>query len=241
MILNNSIAIYGLVYLLGYILLFCLLKFNLKYNLLNSLYIATYCAIATIVGARLCYVIFYEFSYYKDNLFEIIEFYKGGMSFFGGLFTLILVVPLLVPKNYLKIYDLLSICAIITLPLGRLCNFYNNEVFGTPSTLPFAVIFSGIDEIPRHPSQLYEAIAEGPIIALLIFITRKIIKNHFKGQIACLFVVFYCILRFFIEFTREADASLGYFFEILSLGQIFCILFLVIAILMYVKLKANCK
>lgn len=235
MTLLNNLSPYGLVYALGFLVLFLTLYFYNKNDLLDALLIATYCSISTIIGARSFYVLFYEFSYYKTNPLEIIEFYKGGMSFFGGLCFLTLFVFVFFKNTAKKILDALAITAIICLPFGRYCNYLNQEVFGRVTDVPWAVIFLGVDLEPRHPSQLYEAVAEGPIVLLLILITYKIYKKKFDGKIACLFIIFYSILRFFIEFTREVDSSIGFIVLNLSLGQIFCFISFIFGIFLYKK------
>ena len=152
------------------------------------------------------------------------------MSFHGGLLGIIIASILFAKKNNQNpfIYmDLVSLVAPIGIFFGRLANFINSELYGTVSNVPWSVIFVKVDNLTRHPSQLYEAFLEGIILFLLLIYFRK--KNYLlkPGTISGLFLIFYSIFRFFVEFYRVPDEHIGYLAFNLSTGQIVSVVFLI--------------
>ena len=137
-------------------------------------------------------------------------------------------------KNFIFL-DLVALAAPIGLFLGRIANFINSELYGRTTEIFWSVIFKKIDDFPRHPSQIYEAIFEGIILFIILNFTFK--KYHNKnGIISSLFLIYYSLFRFFIEFTREPDQHIGFIFLNLTMGQIFSLVFLITgALLFYVK------
>jgi len=131
--------------------------------------------------------------------------------------------------------DIVALVAPIGIFFGRLANFINSELYGTVTNIPWAVIFSQVDNFPRHPSQLYEALLEGLVLFLiLIFFKNKFLNK--PGIISGLFLIFYSIFRFFVEFYRLPDEQLGYVFLNLSMGQVISLVFLLSGIiLIYLK------
>ena len=128
-----------------------------------------YLVIGIILGGRLGYVIFYNLEYYTQNLLEIFKLWQGGMSFHGGLIGIIISTILFSKKsntNFFKFADIISCVAPIGILLGRMANFINGELYGKITTLPWGVIFPYAGNLPRHPSQIYEAILEGMVIYL---------------------------------------------------------------------------
>ena len=193
----------------------------------------TYLIIGIIIGGRLGYVIFYNFDYYINNLIDILKIWHGGMSFHGGLLGVILVSLWFAKRNNQNPYnylDLVSIVAPIGIFFGRISNFINSELYGIETNVPWAVKFIQIDNVLRHPSQLYEAFFEGFILFILLLYFRQ--KNFLKypGLISGFFLMFYSIFRFFTEFFRVPDEHLGYLFFDLSMGQIISFIFLLIGI-----------
>lgn len=238
---NIEISLYGIVYLFGSLLFFFSAKKGKRFTL-NNLFVASLATIGAILGGRIFYVLVYEPSYYINHLSEIYQIYKGGMSFHGGVIGVIAALYAANRHEFLERLDSACKCSLIIVPLGRLTNFFNGELFGRITDLPFAIVFEGADQFPRHPSQLYEAIAEGPLIILLIYIFtgRKLFsKRPTPGVFAAKYLISYCILRFFIEFTRQPDAFLGFIGpgKFITLGQILCILFLAAGLLFLKKLK----
>ena len=204
----------------------------------------TYLIIGIIFGGRLGYVIIYNFEYYLNNLFDIFKIWQGGMSFHGGLIGVILASIWYGKKNNhdpLKYLDIVSIVAPIGIFFGRISNFINSELYGKETELPWSVKFLEIDNLNRHPSQLYEAFFEGIVLFFILVFFKN--KGFLKipGLISGLFLVFYSIFRFVIEFFRAPDEQLGYIFLNLTMGQIVSLIFLIIGsymiILKYEKKK----
>ena len=191
----------------------------------------TFVIIGIIVGGRLGFVFFYDLSYYLNNLVDIFKVWEGGMSFHGGLIGIILATMWFANKNYINPFrylDVVSIVAPIGIFFGRIANFINSELYGTKTDLPWAVKFIQIDQVSRHPSQLYEAIFEGIFlfIILLYFKNKGFLKS--PGLVSGLFLIFYSIARFTIEFFRVPDEQLGYLLFDLTMGQIISFFFLLI-------------
>jgi phosphatidylglycerol:prolipoprotein diacylglycerol transferase len=202
----------------------------------------TYLVIGMIIGGRLGYIIFYNFSYYINNFFNIFKVWEGGMSFHGGLIGIIIASILFTKKHNQDSFlymDLVSLVAPIGIFFGRLANFINSELYGTPTDIPWAVTFIQVDNLSRHPSQLYEAILEGIILFIILMYFKN--KDYLKkpGLISGLFLIFYSIFRFFIEFVRVPDEQLGHLIFELSMGQIISLIFFVIGIILFYLKNEN--
>tara|TARA_B100001245_G_C22825155_1_gene396976 strand:- start:61 stop:831 length:771 start_codon:yes stop_codon:yes gene_type:complete len=198
----------------------------------------TYFIIGVILGGRLGYVIFYNLEYYSNNLFEIFMIWEGGMSFHGGLIGIIIATYIFSKINKINTFsflDLISMSAPIGIFLGRIANFINSELYGKETDLFWSVKFIKIDEISRHPSQIYEAIFEGIILFLLLNYLFKKYLYRSSGLISALFLIFYSVFRFFIEFTREPDVQIGYILYNLTLGQILSFVFLIFGLFLFYK------
>ena len=198
----------------------------------------TYLIFGIIIGGRLGYVFFYNFNYYLNNLLDIVKIWEGGMSFHGGLIGVIIVSIWFAKKNNqnaFKYLDIISIVAPIGIFFGRVANFINAELYGTVTNLPWGVKFIQVDSEFRHPSQLYEALFEGIILFLILIYFRK--KGFMKspGFISGLFLIFYSIFRFIIEFFRVPDDQLGYLIFNLTMGQIISFLFLLAGIYLIIN------
>tara|TARA_B100001173_G_scaffold302427_1_gene304120 strand:- start:69 stop:851 length:783 start_codon:yes stop_codon:yes gene_type:complete len=237
---------YSLAYIAGIIIGWLLCKkIFIKNSNINEKFddYITYLIIGIIVGGRFGYVIFYNFNYYVNNILDIFKIWEGGMSFHGGLIGIIVTSVLFAKKhnqNSFLYLDLVSLVAPIGIFFGRLANFINSELYGIPTEVPWAVIFIQIDNLSRHPSQLYEAILEGIILFVLLLYFRR--KNFLEkpGLISSLFVIFYSIFRFIIEFFRVPDEQLGYLIFHLSMGQIISIIFILLGIILfYLKNEDN--
>ena len=193
----------------------------------------SYIILGIIIGGRIGYVLIYNPEYYFKNLSEILKIWEGGMSFHGGLIGIIIASFLFAKKNNQKplVYlDIVSIVAPIGIFFGRLANFVNSELYGIETNLPWGVKFLQVDNLYRHPSQLYEAIFEGIILFLILIYFRNKGFLKYPGLISGIFLIFYSIFRFIIEFFRVPDAQLGYLFFNLTMGQIISIVFLVFGI-----------
>ena len=231
--LSLEIRWYSLAYITGILLgwLYC------KKQLLNNQRLSilfddflTYLIVGVILGGRIGYTFFYNFEYYLEHPIEIFMIWNGGMSFHGGLIGVIVASKLFSKKhgiNQFIFLDLVALSAPIGIFLGRIANFINSELYGVPTELPWSVKFILIDNINRHPSQLYEAFLEGII---LFFILRYFLKNNYlkkPGLISALFVIFYSLFRFFMEFFRMPDQQIGYLVLDLTMGQLISVLFLI--------------
>ena len=188
----------------------------------------SYLIIGIILGGRLGYVLFYNSKYYLDNLVEILMIWQGGMSFHGGLLGVLIATIFFSRKHNVNKYiflDLISASAPIGIFLGRISNFINSELYGRETDVLWSVVFKKVDNISRHPSQIYEAILEGLILFFIIFLYTK--KNYLlkPGLISSLFLIFYSLFRFIVEFYRVPDEQLGFIFLSLTMGQIISLIF----------------
>lgn len=176
-----------------------------------------------VLGGRLGYVLFYNFSFYLENPLQIFYLWEGGMSFHGGMAGVIAVlffygrragIPLL------QLADLVACVVPIGVFFGRLANFANGELFGRVTAMPWGIVFPYGEPFPRHPSQLYEALLEGLVLFLLLYVLARF--YHFwkrPGMLSGVFLAWYGAARFCIEWVREPDAQLGLFAEYFSMGQ----------------------
>ena len=227
---------YSLAYIFGIIIGWILAKNYLVKNdeILKKFddYV-TFLIIGIILGGRLGYVIFYNLDYYKNNILEIFFIWQGGMSFHGGLLGVILASIWFAKKNNQDPYlylDVVSIVAPIGIFFGRVANFINSELYGIETSLPWGVKFIKVDDLYRHPSQLYEAFFEGIILFVILLYLRKKFLMRSPGFISGMFLLIYSTFRFLIEFLRAPDEQLGYILLNLSMGQIISLIFLVIGI-----------
>ena len=235
-IFSIEIRWYSLAYITGILLGWIISKKNLlsdtKLNEKFDDYI-TYLILGIIIGGRLGYVFFYNYNYYSNNLSDIFKIWQGGMSFHGGLIGIIIASIWFARKNDnnpFEYLDIVSFVAPIGIFFGRIANFINSELYGIETNLPWGVKFLQVDNLYRHPSQLYEAIFEGLVLFFILLFFWK--KNYLKqtGKISALFLIFYSIFRFVIEFFRVPDQQIGYLFYNLTMGQITSFLFLLIGI-----------
>ena len=241
-ILSFEIRWYSLAYIFGIIIGWSLCKkIFIKNSDISEKFddYITYLIIGIILGGRFGYVIFYNFNYYSHNILDIFKIWQGGMSFHGGLLGIILSSIIFAKKNNqdpFEYMDLVSLVAPIGIFFGRLANFVNSELYGKTTEVLWSVTFTKVDNLPRHPSQLYEAVLEGAILFLTLMYFRK--KNYLTkpGLISGLFLIFYSIFRFFGEFFRVPDEQMGYLILNLTMGQIASLIFLTVGtILFYIK------
>ena len=239
---------YSLAYVLAFILGAYLIKaYNTKLNLISNKLIDDFfiwSIIGVIIGGRIGYVLFYQINNFLLNPVYIFYIWKGGMSFHGGLLGMIFSILLFSKKhkvNFLYLADLVAIVAPIGLFLGRIANFINKELIGRVTDFPFAVTYPKLDNLPRHPSQLYESFFEGLLlffILTLFFYLKYSSKNI--GFLSGLFLFFYSIFRFCIEFLREPDSHIGLIFNLVTMGQILCIPLFFVSLILLIK-KQNAK
>ena len=237
---------YSLAYVFGLIFgwIYCKKKLIKEQKLLNLFDdLITYLIIGIILGGRLGYVIFYNLEYYLINFSEILMIWNGGMSFHGGVIGVIFATLIFSKKHKIDPYiflDLIALVAPIGIFLGRIANFINSELYGRETDIIWSVKFVAIDNISRHPSQIYEAIFEGLVLFFILNHFAK--KDNFikPGLISCLFLILYSLFRFLLEFFRAPDAQLGYLVFQLTLGQLFSIVFFILGLFLYlVKRNEN--
>tara|TARA_B100001540_G_scaffold300942_1_gene306877 strand:- start:50 stop:844 length:795 start_codon:yes stop_codon:yes gene_type:complete len=211
---------------------------NQKIYLKNFDDLIGYIVIGIILGGRLGYVFFYNPIFYFENILEIFKLWKGGMSFHGGLAGVILSIYVFAKRkdlNFKVYFDTISCVAPIGIFFGRIANFINSELYGIPTEKPWGVIFPNIDNIPRHPSQIYEALLEGLILFFILnYLLRKKIFNH--GSISFLFLILYGIFRIISEQFRLPDQHIGYIFGNLSMGSVLSIIMIFFGTLFLSKL-----
>ena len=214
---------------------------SLKFKPKNFDDLITYLILSIILGGRIGYVIFYNLDYYISNPSEIIKVWEGGMSFHGALLGIIIGTYLFSKKNGVSTFFMLDIIACVApigIFLGRLANFINGELVGKATNVSWGVIFPFVDMLPRHPSQLYEAILEGMFLFLILNIL--IFKKKYKiGTSSCLFLIYYGIFRITSEFFREPDAQIGYLFGLLSMGSILSFFMILSGFIILRALKKN--
>ena len=237
---------YGLLWVLGIIFIWLYLKkaindYEFKNNerLLekhDELDLITWLVIGAILGARVFYVLFYNFNYYFSNAGKILAIWEGGLSFHGGLIGAAIAGYAYCrkyKKDFWALADLVAIPIGLALFLGRIGNFINGELVGRKVSETFALAVNFGDGA-RHPSQLYEAAKN-----LIIFIYLHIRKNYAyqKGMLFVQLILFYAGIRFLLEFFREPDSQIGYLAFGLSLGQYINIFMLIAGIWFYMKIK----
>ena len=215
------------------------LSYKIDNKLIDDFFI--WAIVGVIIGGRTGYVMFYQLNSFILNPLYIIYIWKGGMSFHGGLAGMIISVFLFSRKNnidFFSLADLISLVAPVGLFFGRIANFINTELIGRITDFPLAIIYPSIDSFPRHPSQLYEAFFEGIIlfIILLFFYFKKYSKEKY-GIISGIFLFFYGIFRFLIEFLREPDQQIGLIFNFFSMGQLLCIPLIIFGLIILYKKK----
>ena len=167
------------------------------------------------------------------------------MSFHGGVIGIIIATILFAKKNNDNIFEYLDVIAIVSpigIFFGRLANFINSELYGHETNLPWGVKFIKVDDLYRHPTQLYEAFFEGFVLFLILLFCRKIESLKIAGILSSLFLIFYSIFRFTIEYFRVPDEQLGYLILNATMGQMISVLFLLAGILLfYSKINAQKK
>ncbi len=219
---------YALAYLAGFILgwKYCLKIVargapNMRPNAEDIDNFLTWAVIGVILGGRVGYILFYQLDYYMSEPLDALKIWRGGMSFHGGVLGVMLAMVGFSQKHkipLLRLSDIICAAAPIGLFFGRIANFINAELYGRATNLPWAVKFPNVDE-PRHPSQLYEALLEGLVLFIILYILTKNPKTK-RGTITGAFLLGYGIFRAAIELVREPDMQLGLIGGFISMGQI---------------------
>lgn len=200
--------------------------------------------VGVILGGRLGYVLFYQFSQYAANPLEALMIWHGGMSFHGGflgVFLAMLLFAKLRKFSFLRLSDLVCAAAPIGLFFGRIANFINMELLGRPTTLPWGVIFPDGSGVIRHPSQIYEALLEGLALFIILNILAK--RKVRAGVVSGAFLLGYGTFRALVEFVRQPDAQIGYIGGVITMGQVLCLpmIFVGLGVIIYVSRKDIAK
>ena len=218
---------YGLMYLLGFVLFLLLGQYRAKRS--NGFIQADqvsdllfYAVLGVVLGGRMGSVLFYNFDYFLRDPLYLLRIWEGGMSFHGGLLGVLLAVYLYQRKQawgFFRTTDFIAPLVPLGLGAGRIGNFINGELWGRVSDVPWAMVFPQVDQLARHPSQLYQCLLEGPLLFAILWLASK--KERPTGVISGLFLVFYGLFRFITEFVREPDRHIGFIaFDWMSMGQL---------------------
>lgn len=234
-----AIRWYGIMYVLGYSVGYWLALRRVGRNhtaltRANLDALIGYLVAGMLIGARLTYVIVYGAGEYRANPWEVFAVWRGGLSFHGAVLGMAVASALFARRHhlsFLRVTDVIALCGTPGLFFGRLGNFINGELYGRRSNVPWAMIFPADPQhVPRHPSQLYEALAEGLLLgSFLWWLDRRNRRGspggdgrneRAPGLLTGAFLVGYATLRFLLEFTREPDAQLGFVLGRFSMGQL---------------------
>lgn len=194
----------------------------------------TFCIAGVVLGARLGYCLIYNFPYYSQHPLKILAVWEGGMSFHGGLIGAALGGWMYARKKNLSLLmlaDLGAVAAPLGLFFGRIGNFINGELFGRPTDVPWGMVFPEGGNIPRHPSQLYEAFFEGLVLFVIVFLLSR--KPRPRGFLMGTFLVGYGIFRFSLEYFRQPDPQLGFIIGTFTMGQILSSLMVLAGIVLF--------
>jgi len=217
---------YGLMYLVGFLAFLGLGKWQINHRKWHGWTIPMlddalfFGALGVILGGRLGYVLFYQFSYFIRHPLEVFAVWQGGMSFHGGFLGVLCAMWLFAYKykiKWLNIMDFVAPLVPIGLGAGRMGNFINGELWGRVTNTQWGMVFPKVDNLLRHPSQLYEFGLEGIVLFSALWIYSS--KPRETGAISALFLIGYGSFRFLAEFTREPDAYLGLLSMGFSMGQ----------------------
>lgn len=237
-----SIHWYGLMYLVGFIagVLLGLYRARSTHNDWNKDQVwdlLFYVAMGVIFGGRLGYILFYKFTYYLSNPLEIFYLWQGGMSFHGGLLGVLVAMLIFAAKTgktFWNVTDFLAPLVPVGLGTGRFGNFINQELWGAVTNVPWGVVFPAAGAMPRHPSQLYEAVLEGVVLFVVLWLYSG--KPRQPGRVSGLFLLGYAVSRIIVEFFREPDAHLGYLaFNWLTMGQLLTIPMLLFGLWLFLR------
>jgi phosphatidylglycerol:prolipoprotein diacylglycerol transferase len=231
---------YGLMYVLGFVATYFILRSEVRRKKLpltkdDVADLVFFGAMGVVLGGRLGYILFYDLGVYLADPLQIFAVWKGGMSFHGGFLGVILSFVLFARRKKIPFWTLIDMaaqCAPVGLGLGRIGNFINGELYGRPTDVPWGIIFPGGGELPRHPSQLYEAFLEGLVLFFIVRIMAR--RSDVTGIPAWTFCAGYGLFRFIVEFFRQPDAQIGTFLDFFSMGQLLSLpMFLVGSIMIF--------
>lgn len=234
-----SIRWYGLMYLVGFVAGYLLLSYRARkpqsgWTVEQVSDLIFYGAMGVVLGGRVGYVLFYNFSGLVDDPLSLFKVWEGGMSFHGGFLGVMIAMWLYGRKIGKTQFELLDFCAPIVpigLGAGRIGNFIGGELWGRQTDVPWGMVFPHVDNLARHPSQLYQAFLEGLVLFLILWFYSA--KPRPKYAVSGMFALFYGLFRFMVEFVREPDAHLGKVaFDWLTMGQILSLPMIAVGIIL---------
>jgi len=219
---------YGLMYLFGFVAAWLLARARATTHGFEKSQVEDllfYGALGVILGGRLGYAVFYDLAANLENPINMLKVWQGGMSFHGGLIGVLVAMWLFTRKSgksFFEITDFIAPLVPLGLFFGRIGNFINAELWGKVSDVPWAMVFPGGGPLPRHPSQLYQAVLEGLLLFILLWWFSS--KPRPRAAVSGLFLLGYGLFRFIVEFVRMPDPQYGYLaFNWLTMGQILCL------------------
>jgi len=197
-----------------------------------------------LLGGRIGYILFYNFFDFIHNPLVLFKVWEGGMSFHGGFLGVVVALWLLSKKtgmNLIDIGDFVAPLVPLGLAAGRMGNFINGELWGRVTDVPWAFVFPHVDQLPRHPSQLYEFLLEGVAMFLILWIYSA--KPRSRFSVSALFLISYGVFRLLIEFFRLPDAQYGYLaFGWLTMGQLLSLPMIIVGVWFFMKAgRLKCK
>lgn len=185
--------------------------------------LVTHLLVGMFLGARLFYVLVYNWGHYRHNPGELLAVWQGGLSFHGAVVGMVLAAGLFARRRglpWLQVTDSMALAGSPGLFFGRVGNFINGELYGRVTDWPVGMVFPSGGPWARHPSQLYEAVAEGVVLSAALWWLAGRVRRY--GTVTMAFLVGYGALRFLVEFAREPDAQLGYVLGWMTMGQVLC-------------------
>lgn len=231
---------YGISYITGILLAWWLLRLRAGKNPGNDWNndqiadLVFYATLGIIIGGRLGSVLFYNLPYYLDHPLDIIKIWKGGMSFHGGMLGVLIAIWFYsrsIGKHFFVTADFIAPVIPVGLFFGRIANFINGELWGRPTDVAWGMVFPHVDQLARHPSQLYQAMLEGVLLFVILWCYSS--RQRPRMAVSGLFLIGYGLFRFLVEFVREPDRQIGYIaFDWLTMGQVLSLPMFIIGVVL---------
>lgn len=250
-----AIRWYGIMYVIGYVVGYRVARGRIARGLLaldkaglDSL--VGYLVVGMLVGARLTYALVYERDHYLNAPLDLLKIWRGGLSFHGAVIGMMAASAIFVRVRRIPFWSVADTLALAGTPglfFGRIGNFINAELYGRPTDVPWAMVFPTDPlRVPRHPSQLYEAVGEGILLFLALrWIERRGVQAGWyrPGMLAGAFLVGYGLIRFLFEFTRQPDVQLGLVLGPFSMGQLLSTIMIMLgsALLIVIARRADTR
>lgn len=238
-----ALRYYSLMFVLGFVLMGYYVENLFKRYKKDPLLVSsltTHIIIGMLLGSRLVHCFFYDPDYYLSNPIDIFKVWEGGLASHGGYLGVLIAVGLFMKKNkdltFYWIMDLIVGPCLFVGGLIRIGNFFNSEIVGYPTNLPWGIIFERVDQLPRHPAQLYEAIGYFSISFILATMVNKKFLDWKRGTILCAAIIISFTFRFFIEFVKDEQSTLTTTWPI-NMGQVLSIVFVVFGFLLLRKIQ----